>query len=561
MIYYFVRLRNEKGVCGICLCYFNNRLKAMKRTIIYAIIMITAMTQTVFAQLTISLCDDFGHAIPEITRKKLDKALYEANGRDWYVDNILFSERSMSATVFFSPGNVLYVNSKNLVGKELTNGLKSALDFLADKGDTIYIDRPDYEFDIQRALTDKKYMEGGMEESYARNYIICHGYLYLSKTVVGKDTKDNSGKTVRLFYGDFTKKYPYNGIDIDTFYHKYKESCESLGLKPIANDDYARRAHYTDADIDHYLECRFCALDFYKRATEPEYSLPLLEYRRAKSNSGPFEYLETTRYDLERSDSCKTCGTCRLTLAAFPPKIDPEGLTRSVSMINKALYEANGRDWYVDKILFGARHPSSLYFTTGGLFTYMSIDELDSSFAVGIANAIDLLAIKKDTLYAPVKEWTRPHCDSTRISHAIKKWQERNLDHLLFSGDWKTKISTAHIFLTAFNYGEDFDPFGFYNLHLWPRLDNGTKQGRIFRREYEKGCRRKGLKAIGEPDIETREHYSEEDIDFYLDWVMKADDYYIGMTAPSVYYVMDISYPLRLDTPVASLTVKEECRE
>lgn len=288
----------------------------------------------------------------------------------------------------------------------------------------------------------------------------------------------------------------------------------------------------------------------------PEYSIPLLEYRPTRLNTGPFQFFESRFYRLQEDSLSGS-----LTLAVYPPSIDSLAILKSKSMINQALYDANGRDWYVNHILFGSRLQSSLFFTAGRNSVYKSWEEPDSSFVIGMSKAIDLLALRNDTLFIPLKDWDNPYCEDEKILETIGKWQDQLLTSFLLGADWKTKIETGRIGIAALEYGEHYNPIGFQNIRLWPRLDNGTEPGRAFRNAYERSCRDRGLNKIDETEIGRCQKYTDTEIDLYLEWIRMADDYYAGLLAPSVFHIMDFDYPHIAQIPLARLTIREVCKQ
>lgn len=527
------------------------------------IIMLVALSQTVYANLTISI------GSVDVTRYELSYALYAANGREWYVDNILFSDHKQSVSVYFAPAGVVSIASRDPIEKNVIIGIKRAIDFLAENGETLYVNKPMMSFDMGKASRNRDYLSDCMEGIYNANYM---AYFFLGwRTVAqfGRLTPDNSKKLVQFFFDDFMDKMPYGYIlgDESEGYKKYVASCERNGVVPIVNDYKKGRSCYTEADVDHYLEFWFGTKDSYNKvAKRQDAPLPLFDYSSNELNTDYFQLFQTTsihgEYDYSKRPDKHVQSA--LYLGVYPQAVDPKGILRSVSMINKSLYDSNGRDWYVEHMLFGSQRQSHLYFLKEGHFSYTSYECGNFNFADGIIKAIDRMAEKSDTIFAPIYEWPRPYGDSERDSVAINKWLASNLICYLFDDDWKSRIESGkRAQKRAVDISEKITPFGLKDISLYPRLDNGTMEGRIFRHAYEKSCKEKHLKMLGGSERGQRRLYSDDEIDLYLEWVMKADDYYISLPAPSVYRIMDFeysNYSYILDK-TRLLTVREVCKQ
>lgn len=536
-------------------------IKLLSKLIIFIVLPLS-----VRAELTISICAERLGAdnLLYTTRNKIDYALFAANGSEWYLDKILFSDDIKGVSIFFAPGNVICFNSRRPIGEELEIGIKRAIDYLSEKGDTLFLPRPKYDFDITKAMKDNKYLDEAMEQVYEKNFRHYFVWFRYSNAIFGNLDMAGAEKLVEFFYSAFTAKFPYGGGDPEQsrlYMEKYNESCGLLGLSPIAKNNVVRRSDYTEDEINHYLDYRFSGPGFRTDIKDKLYSVPILSYRATSSNTGPFQFFKSRFYHLADPQVCNTERRHTLALAVYPDSINSMGIVKSASMVNRALYEANGRDWYVEHVLFGTRRPSSLYFTTGGMCTYRSWNVPDSSFVIGVSKAINLLALKNDTLYAPVNEWPHNDCDGEQLYKIVRQWQAQNLMDFLLGEDWGTKIETGRVGIAALEYDEQYNPFGFKELCLWPRLENGTKEGRAFRMEYERNCIEKGFNPFDETEIGQRHKYSDADIDLYLEWVMKADDFYIHLPAPTFFHIMDFNYPMPISDPLLRLTIREVCEQ
>ena len=170
------------------------------------------------AVLNICLCEKraFAKLMLEVTQKKLDYALFAANGKDWYLDHILFSNASKSVYIYFAPGDVVCFNSKWPIGETLEIGLKKAIDYLAYQGDTLYLALPRGVDDIKKAAKDKIYLDSIMRSSYEANFFSFFVRMRYSDARFGKLDMEAAKRLVRFDYV-FTDKYPYGSVYKDNF--------------------------------------------------------------------------------------------------------------------------------------------------------------------------------------------------------------------------------------------------------------------------------------------------------------------------------------------------------
>lgn len=494
------------------------------------------------AKLSLSIYDEFLFN-EESFRNKLDHALYAANGKEWYVENVMFKNHA-NIYIFFAPGNTLAMTSRFPVDREFLDGLKRGIDYLADMDETVYINNPE-------AFNSTSVMPKDLKYLYGLNYwAFFISVEWRTMAQYGKLDQSNANKLVVAFYSTITTKYPFGTPkSLDNYINKYKRSCKKKGVRPFASNYDNKRADFTAADIEHFLECRFKTMDYYTdKSRIPHNPIHTFTYQSTKSNNKKCMYFEiqdikaSLKYkrieDVVAADSIE-----RLTLAACPQNIDKKCLTKSLCKLNKALYEANGRDWYVDNIVFGKHRLSDLYFPFEGCFLYSSRNEVDSTFIVGLTRAINYLATRRDTLYAPVEGWRQPYKDKEHTDKAICKWIEKRNRYYLFDDGWRTRIQSGSFSFTHSCPGSiKIEAFGFSNIILQTSLDNGTIEGRKFRQGYEKSCRERNLKLIGNDYSRLRDSYNDNDIDLYLEWVKKADEFYLSMPDPPVSHIMNFVY-------------------
>lgn len=216
--------------------------------------MIIAETPLTSAKLTLLATDSF---IYNKNHSKIDRALYEANGREWYVDNILFNEQpGNDVKIFFAPGDVLAIMTTAIFKDDFFLGIKKAIDYLADKGEELEVmEVPDHGEATETFLSDK----------LSRYHDLGFRFLFFMRWKTGawfgEFNSENINKicmtSVNLLY-----KYPPAFIN-KKYKEDYLESCRKNGVRPIADDCMHGRIDYVDADIDHYLKYRFKTFDFY----------------------------------------------------------------------------------------------------------------------------------------------------------------------------------------------------------------------------------------------------------------------------------------------------------
>lgn len=493
------------------------------------------MSQPVSARLKLVVSDDETDC--SNVNGAMDYALVAVNGQDWYVDNILFGERSYRLSIFFAPGNAVAIASRKSIDKEIIIGVKKALDYLAGIDVTLYFEDATKEFSFNKPYS-KNGNDIAMMTQKIYEYNFCDFYIFNvihTKAIFGKFDCKNTDKLVSVDY-HLTSSFP-SGEELK----EYEGRCRGLGLNPISSDPFnRRRIDYSNADIKLYMEHRFNPLKFYlKMESLPKYCKYLLDYRPTKSNCGILQLFEKSwLYDGDSRSEFDT-----LTLAAFPPDIDRMGVIRSTSVINNAFYRANGYEWYMKHIMFGARKRSQLYYPFKAACSFMTCNNADSSYIKGVINALNFLSEKYDTLFAPVHEWHHSSFDKKDRETAIEKWLIKNRNDFLYSNDWNIQVVTGGaLFRSSESKAFDILPFGFSNINIWPNLNNGSMEGRIFRHAYEKECIMKKLNVIDDFNIKQHNAYSDADIRLYLTWIQRADEYYISLPAPAVYQIMDRNF-------------------
>lgn len=536
--------------------------------IMLAILMSVMATFPISAKLGISVYTGRSIVFDAYAKNEMDYALYAANGRDWFVENVLFSDYG-SVFIFFAPGNFIGMkfkyyrqSSKQEPTEEYIIGIKKALDYLAERDGILYI-RDSCSLGVNYGV--------GLKDLLEAIHMHDHWFFFLfpewrAEARFGRLGADNSKGMVSMVYN--------NGATIDafgessqegSFISAYEESCRKKGVRPILrpHQPYGGRPEcYSDADIDFFLECRFGDLDFNKTEYHTEQYptqelVHVLDYEPAISNERTFQLYKTTT--LTPRDTSDPLDDYILTMAVYPSELGPVGRLRSLSKISRALYEANGREWFVENMLFSPRMRSDLYFPENRLFCYRTEYTPDDGFVSGLARAIDLLSVKKDTLCAPVRGCKAPYDVIT--DKAVEDWIEKNRQHYLFDDSWTAEVRAfGWEFLFKDIEKRNFEPFALEDISIWPHLDNGTEEGRIFRSEYEKDCKARNLKIIGDHDIEPRSDYSDEDIDLFVDWIMKANDYYISLPPPSVLRAINVSYSVG-QVNERKLTTREVCRQ
>lgn len=500
-------------------------------------------------------------------KNKMDYALYAANGREWFVDNVLFHDYG-NVYIFFAPGDFIAVTSRYFrhssrqeITKEYILGIKNAIDYLAEHDETLYIkDSLSASVDFLREQNEI------LEDIYANN----HWFFFIypgweAEARFGRLDDENSKGMVCMNYNHMSTIDAFGDSGKEgNFIRVYEDSCRKKGLKPILRPSrpYMERPEdYSDEDIDFFLECRFGDLDFNKKGYHTElYPTPefvhVLDYKPIRFNERTFRFYKTA---VTPGESRKIVKDSTLTLAVYPSELGPVGRIRSISKISKALYEANGREWFVDNLLFSPRMTSDLYFPADGLFCYRTGYTPDDEFVTGLAKAINLISLRNDTLCASVREWMAPYALD---DDAVARWIEDNRQHYLFDDTWTAEIRT---FGWDFQFKDlekrrRFEPFMLEDVRLWTHFDNGTEEGRAFRNGYEKDCRDGNLKIIGDRAIGARTDYSDEDIDMFVDWIMKANDYYISLPLPTVIRPSGIRYWISQENECA-LTTKMVCRQ
>lgn len=495
------------------------------------------MSQPVSARLKLVVSDDETDC--NNVNNAMDYALVAANGQDWYVDNVLFGERAYRLSLFFAPGNAVAIASRKTIDQGKIIGIKKALDYLAGNDVTLYFEDVTKEFSF-----NKPYSKNGNDIAVMTQkiyeYNFCEFYIWnlmQTKAIFGQFDCKNTNKLVMVQY-HLTPSFPSSEK-----LEEYQASCRNLGLNPISSDPFKRRRiDYSAEDINYFMEYRFKLLNYERKVKPlPKYCNYMLDYQPTKKNCSSFKLLEKSQLYYYDSDPRIDFDT--LTLAAFPPEIDRMGTIRSSSVINNAFFRANGTEWYKKYIMFGPRNQSKLYFSFKAKCAYMTCNNTDSAYIRGVLNALDFLFEKNDTLFAPVHEWHQPFLDKINKEKAIENWLIKNRDDFLFSNDWNIQVvKGSATFRSSDSKTVDILPFGFSNINIWPNLINGSMEGRIFRHAYEKECIEKRLNIIDDRCIKSQNAYSKADIEHYLTWIQKADDYYISLPTPSVYQIMDNNF-------------------
>lgn len=521
------------------------------------IMILFAMCHSSYAKLNLSLAEEslFNE---ENFRNKLDHALLAANGKEWYVENVMF-KRHANINIFFAPCNALAMTSRYPVDRDFLDGLKRAIDYLADTNENAVFINP-------RAFSETSIPSKDLNYLHELNYWA----LFISvewRTMVqyGKLDQSNAENLVAAFYSTITTKYPFGAPQsIDNYINKYLRSCKKKGVRPFANDYDNKRSDFTTADIEHFLECRFKTMDYYTDKSKTlENPISTFTYQSTKSNNKECKYFKTHNFntslkfksikDVVAADSIE-----RLTFATCPQNIDKKYLIKSISKFNNALYEANGRDWYVKNVVFSSPQPCDLYFPFDGCFIFSSRNEVDSTYIMGITRAINYLATKRDTLYAPIEGWRQPYRNKDHTVRTICRWIEKMNRHYLFDDGWRTRIQSGSFSFTHSCPGSvNIEAFGFSNIILRTILDNGTIEGRKFRQDYEKSCRERNLNVIGNNCSELSEMYDDKDIDLFLEWMKKADEFYLSLRDPPISHIMDHVYTFSHRVQLIRVITKE----
>lgn len=270
----------------------------------------------------------------------------------------------------------------------------------------------------------------------------------------------------------------------------------------------------------------------------------ILEYEDTESHSRTFKYFDRKKLWSRKEDRRMNSSMTNdeqlpaLTLAVCPENFGVHERVRTECKINMSLYEANGRDWYVEYVLLGPRECTQLYFPKTEDFSYLTSSKVDSIFINGLINGIDRLAENGDTLYSSVEGWTSPYGNQGKAITAIEEWINRNRLDYLINTDWSTRIKSGSRALIIFG-DEDLPTFGLSDFHLWPRLDDGTTDGRIFRDAYEKACKELNLNFIDDKAVWSSRACTDADIDLYLEWNFKKWNYYKELPNPIVNHVIN----------------------
>lgn len=495
----------------------------------YFLIMVIADAPFASARLTLVATDSY---LYNTNQPKIDRALYEANGRKWYVDNILFNKQpGTDVKIFFAPGDVLAIMTTARYTDDFFLGIKKAIDLLADRGEMLDV------LDVSCLGEETEtYLSDRLNDYYDVGFRYLFFIRWNTGALFGKLNPENINK-ICMSYINLLDKYPPSYIN-KKYMDEYLESCRKNGVRPISDDHTHGRDDYTDADIDHYLKCRFKTLDFYNIIPEiPRESHRILEYGHTELYNRTFKYLDRKKLDKKgknmRMDSSISADEPppSLTLAVCPVNSGINEKIRTECKINLSLYEANGRDWYVEYILLGPRERTQLYFPKTDDFSCLTSMRADSIFINGLINGIDRLAENGDTLYISVEGWIQPCDNQTQDETAIEEWIEHNRIDYLINTDWKTRIKSGSRALQIFG-DEDICTYGLSEFHLWPRLDDGTKESHFFRAGYEKACIDRELNMIKDAAIFPDHIYTDADIDLYLEWNIKKWNYYRALSGP-----------------------------